>query len=95
MIELILYSFTVPEQQSFTVTRKLHLPKLSARFGRVFFGQWEDGTLGGQLTRCAHCLAGCQCLGELWVAGGAIVLSPDPVTAKSQRPHAKNCTDME
>ena len=50
MIELILYSFAIPEQQSFTVTRKLHLPKLSARFGRIFFGQWEDGTLGGKLT---------------------------------------------
>ena len=50
MIELILYSFAIPEQQSFTATRKLHLPNLSAGFGRVFFGQLEDGTLGGKLT---------------------------------------------
>ena len=82
MIELILYRvLQLPE--SFIYPNFLHvLVAFSLVSGRM--AHWE-----------ANCLAGCQCLGELWVAGGAIVLSPDPVTAKSQRPHAKNCTDME
>ena len=88
MIELILYRvLQLPE--SFIYPNFLHvLVAFSLVSGRM--AHWEANWHSS-----AHCLAGCQCLGELWVAGGAIVLSPDPVTAKSQRPHAKNCTDME